>query len=318
MSKNKWYMVLLISLILSVIIYVSDGMLNVGKKEPYYSVSVVLDDSGSERWSAFREGMEQAAASNNIHLNVVSTGKLLNLREECSVISRELENGADGMILELCGDDTEKLFSEIGDTGTMVLVENDIRSENLFSVVAPDQYELGKVVAKAVAEGEQEGLAELKIGILSGNQEKESQRQRLKGVQDFLEGEGAKDMWVLSEREISSRKRGELEPVDVLITLENSETERAVDFLLETTENTFRLYGEGRSEKAVYYLDKGIIEALIVPNEFYMGYQSVMILAQKLKFFTSGAENETVDFLTVTDENLYDRDVEKILFPTIR
>ena len=125
-------------------------------------------------------------------------------------------------------------------------------------------------------------------------------------------------MWVLSEREISSRKRGELEPVDVLITLENSETERAVDFLLETTENTFRLYGEGRSEKAVYYLDKGIIEALIVPNEFYMGYQSVMILAQKLKFFTSGAENETVDFLTVTDENLYDRDVEKILFPTIR
>ena len=200
----------------------------------------------------------------------------------------------------------------------MVLVENDIRSENLFSVVAPDQYELGKVVAKAVAEGEQEGLAELKIGILSGNQEKESQRQRLKGVQDFLEGEGAKDMWVLSEREISSRKRGELEPVDVLITLENSETERAVDFLLETTENTFRLYGEGRSEKAVYYLDKGIIEALIVPNEFYMGYQSVMILAQKLKFFTSGAENETVDFLTVTDENLYDRDVEKILFPTIR
>ena len=106
MSKNKWYMVLLISLILSVIIYVSDGILNVGKKEPYYSVSVVLDDSGSERWSAFREGMEQAAASNNIHLNVVSTGKLLSLREECSVISRELENGADGIILELCGYDT--------------------------------------------------------------------------------------------------------------------------------------------------------------------------------------------------------------------
>ena len=55
---------------------------------------------------------------------------------------------------------------------------------------------------------------------------------------------------------------------DIVIALENSETERAVDYMQENqiSVNNCVLYGVGNSEKAVYELDKGRIQALLVPN----------------------------------------------------
>ena len=319
MSKNKWYVFLLISLILIVIIYVSDGMLNVGKKEEYNAVTVIVDNSGSDRWSAFKEGLEQGAEGKNIHLNVVSTGKFLNLEEECSIISREWENGADGMIVGLCADDKSGLLDGACSSNPVVLVDGGIELQSLYTTVAPDQYKLGKAIGEAVVSGENNNLSGMKIGILSGNQEKTGQRQRLKGVQEILYKAGAGTEWILSREEAGNLKQYYAgQPVDILVTLDNDETERAVDFLLENEEYFCRIYGEGRSEKAVYYLDKGMIQTLVVPNEFYMGYHSVELLAQKLNYFSSVTEHVEVEFLTVTGGNLYDKDVEKILFPIVR
>lgn len=81
---------------LAVLVYASYGMVNAGKKETYHSVAVIVDDSSSDRWTAFKEGLEQGADEENFHINVVSTSSFVNLHEECSIISRELENGADG------------------------------------------------------------------------------------------------------------------------------------------------------------------------------------------------------------------------------
>lgn len=83
---------------------------NAGKKETYHSVAVIVDDSSSDRWTAFKEGLEQGADEENFHINVVSTSSFVNLHEECSIISRELENGADGVIVQLCGDDAGRSF----------------------------------------------------------------------------------------------------------------------------------------------------------------------------------------------------------------
>ena len=71
--------------------------------------------------------------------------------------------------------------------------------------------------------------------------------------------------------------------MDILITLGNAETETAVDYLQADTsyKRQFMIYGEGCSDKTVYYLDKGIIKSLVVPNEFNMGYQSYIRLRNK-------------------------------------
>lgn len=60
-------------------------VVNQGKEEDYISVSVIVNDSSSERWDAFREGLEQGAEDNHVHLNLVSTGKFQNVQEEQTI-----------------------------------------------------------------------------------------------------------------------------------------------------------------------------------------------------------------------------------------
>ena len=110
------------------------------------------------------------------------------------------------------------------------------------------------------------------------------------------------------------------EPVDILITLGNAETETAVDYLQADTsyKRQFMIYGEGCSDKMVYYLDKGIIKSLVVPNEFNMGYQSVHTIAEQIKYKFSSAESTTVESLVINRQNLYDEENQKILFPIVQ
>ena len=129
-----------------------------------------------------------------------------------------------------------------------------------------------------------------------------------------LEGAGSVTLKVLKQG-ISAD-----EPVDILITLGNAETETAVDYLQADTsyKRQFMIYGEGCSDKTVYYLDKGIIKSLVVPNEFNMGYQSVHTIAEQIKYKFSSAESTTVDSLVINRQNLYDEENQKTLFPIVQ
>lgn len=52
----------------------------------------------------------------------------------------------------------------------------------------------------------------------------------------------------------------------------------------------------------VYYLDKGLIQELIVPNEYYMGYQSIAMAAQNIRYYTDKTDQIEVEFFEVTKE----------------
>lgn len=316
MKKNRGYMYLFFAALLSVIAYSVYGILEQGQSEVYYSVSVILDDSSNERWNALKEGLNQGAREMGIHLNVVSTGRFQNFTEECTIIQRELEQGADGVIVEPCGMEQSEFASPAGDH-PMVLVETDVSPDELHSVVMPDPQKVGQALAEAAA-----GEKGQRIGVLSGNQHQTAMRLRLAGFEEALKETGGQIAWSVSREELEAMEDGEeflrQNPVEVLVALENDETEWAVDFLLGNEAGECRLYGVGRSGKAVYYLDKGIIQELVVPNEYYMGYQSVVILAEQMNYHTTAAKRDEVDFLRVTQENLYDEEIGKILFPTVR
>ena len=143
-------------------------------------------------------------------------------------------------------------------------------------------------------------------------------------VKKLLEDENIEPVWILSGQgeNLSSElvtKQAD-EPVDILITLGNAETETAVDYLQADTsyKRQFMIYGEGCSDKTVYYLDKGIIKSLVVPNEFNMGYQSVHTIAEQIKYKFSSAESTTVESFVINRQNLYDEENQKILFPIVQ
>lgn len=102
MNRDRIYLGIVTAMIIMVIIYASYGLLNGGKEELHYSVSVVIDNSGSDQWNAFKEGLNQGANESGIYLNIVSASTFSGLAEEYMILERELENGADGVITALC------------------------------------------------------------------------------------------------------------------------------------------------------------------------------------------------------------------------
>lgn len=58
MNRDRIYLGIVTAMIIMVIIYASYGLLNGGKEELHYSVSVVIDNSGSDQWNAFKEWVE--------------------------------------------------------------------------------------------------------------------------------------------------------------------------------------------------------------------------------------------------------------------
>ena len=65
------------------------------------------------------------------------------------------------------------------------------------------------------------------------------------------------------------------------------------------------VYGIGNSSEAVYYLDIGVAECLVVPDEFSVGYQSLTRLAENLRRFFKSAEGSTVTHTVIRKENLF-------------
>lgn len=322
MNKNRIYFGCLIAVVFAVIAYASYGMLNRRQPEKLYPVSVIVDNSSSDRWFAFREGLKQAARDHHVQLNIVSTGELPDLEEEKVLIEREKENGAQGIIIQMCESDKDKLLTQMQEAAGIVdilLVETDVEPEGVFPAVIPDNYEMGRMIAVSLKEDEKR-LQGKKIGILSGNQERLSQKQRLDGFLKEIEGTGAEIIWEIGEYEVmqTALTEEQLQNVEILIALENDETERAVDYLLEPETPSCPLYGVGCSEKNVYYLDKKLIDVLIVPNEFHMGYQSVAVMAAQLQDHVTARQDSTVNFLVVRPETMYEEDNQKILFPLVQ
>lgn len=322
MGRNKIYFGCLIAAVLAMIAYASYGMLNREQSEKLYPISVIVDNSSSDRWFAFREGLKQAARDHHVQLNIVSTGELSALEDEKALIEREKENGARGIIIQMCDGEEAQSFTQIQEAAGIVdilLVETDVEPEGVFPAVIPDNYEIGRMIAVSLREDEKNPEGK-NIGILSGNRERLSQKQRLNGFLEAMEGSGANIIWEIGNHEAmqTALTEEQLQNVEILVALENDETERAVDYLLEPETPSCPLYGVGCSEKNVYYLDKKLINVLIVPNEFHMGYESVAVMAAQLQEHITAQQNTMVNFLVVRPETMYEEDNQKLLFPLVQ
>lgn len=324
MTRNKVYFDILILTLVIIIVWTSYSMLHAGKSDEVYSVSVIVSDSNNERWIALRQGLTQAAKDYDIDLNYVSTGAFASVEEEMEIFRREAENGAEGIIIRMVsGEEEPEKLAELSEQLSVILLESDVNPEGVFAYAGPDNTGIGKAIADTLKQEFGESLKGKKIGILSGNQGQICIQQRLHGLEEGLCQEAVDILWTRESLGDWSKESGKLsyiQQADIVIALENDETEAMADYWQsqERGMGAHLLYGVGCSQKAVYYLDKGIIKSLVVPNEFNMGYQSMEAMANQLRYHLEKAEDSQMGYLVVNRNNLYDTDNQKVLFPIVQ
>lgn len=322
MNNRLFYRLLII--ILGIVIVFSSVMLILSRRDKdVINVSVILRNSDDDKWLAMKTGMEQAVSDNNVRINIVSTDRFLDPSDEITLIEREISNGADAIIMEPV--DNVKIKEYLQSNSGRVqfaLVDSGIDPEGLYTTVRANDIEIGRSIADAVYADYGTDLSGKKVGIVAGLKDQQSTIERLEGFynrlaelgihynQSFLLYSGKGDEEILKNNLTYTF-------TDVVVCLDSAETGMTAEKMVELGKTT-AIYGQGYSEKNVYYLDAGNIKKLVAVNEFNMGYLALESVLKVGRHRLGNSKDINVDIFTVDKENLYDEDIQNLMFPLVQ
>lgn len=322
--KNKTAATLIVTLLLILAaLWGVVGMIRLNQKKEPYHISVVLSDSYHDSWGAAKEGMEQAAREYDIKLNYLYTGIYETLSEQRDAIIKEQENGADGVITKLLsGARSQEYMDTLCERSAVVFLDSVEPYTPEENYICPDYEQIGKQLAQCILQDYPQ--KSISIGIILGKEISGVADMQLNALTEELKENGMEITWSIeleqnATLETITQRLSEEDKVDVLIGLENEETELIIDYVTgpKAKSSKASVYGTGYSEKLIYYLDNGYIKHLVVPNEFNIGYKCVERLVQILK--KEAVESQEMIGYTVVDQyNLYDEENQKMLFPIVQ
>lgn len=283
-------------------------------------VSVILPNAEDSQWAAFRYGLEMSAQDHGAEVFVVSTGASLTVEEERELIETEIRDGADAVIVKpVPGILTEEMLRDMSVRIPVILMdslEDENKMVSQLTVVEPDNYEMGKRLAEEVAADHGGDLRGKTVGILSLTGRFFSSAERERGFRESLKESGATVRWTL--RSVTDEEGGDVlmkQPeVDFVAAFDDDSLTEAGKCSAAGGLQGAHIYGIGHSTEAAYYLDTGVAECLVVPDEFNVGYQSMAEAVRTLSARYSGVEDRTVTGTVIRRETLFTEENQEILF----
>lgn len=314
--KNSRKMFILTEAVLAVlVIIVAFVMFRETNGQERKKVSVIIQDSDASQWSAFKYGLEMAADDLDIEMFVVSTSGKMSLSEEEDLIEREIANGVDAVIVQpVAGEHAGEMLDRMNKKVPVMLVESAVFQGNL-PVTEPDHYAMGKVLAEELLADYEGNIQGKTLGIVSESSDSEAVIAREKGFTEVLKEKGAEIVWNLSGDSKEEESAIENHPeVDFVIAMDDRSLVKAGTASEKNALHGALVYGIGNSTEAVYCLDFGSAECLVVPDEFNVGYQSLKETADSLGIFSDEMESRTVSYTVMRRENLFTEENQEILF----
>ena len=319
--KNSKRLFILIEAVLAVMVVILAAvMLREKNGKALDKVSVIIQNSDDNQWFAFKYGLRMAAEDQKIEMFVVSTGGGLTAEEAKSMIEREIENGADAVIVQpVPGADTERMLRNIEKKIPVMLVGCTASKEKETSALPttePDHYAMGRALAEELLKDYNGNINGKTLGILSETADSEAAVNREKGVRDALRDTGAVVSWSVydSFEETEENLLGAHPRVDIVIALDDNSLTTAGKTAAAKNLHGALVYGIGNSTEAVYYLDTGFAECLVVPDEFNVGYQSLTEAAESLKHSFHKMQDRTVSYTVIRRDTLFSKENQEVLF----
>ncbi|MCI9080364.1 MAG: substrate-binding domain-containing protein [Lachnospiraceae bacterium] len=320
MKHNKKLFIFIEAVLAIIVISLAFIMLRENSSKDLRRVSVVVQGSDGRQWAAFRYGLEMAANDYGTEMVFANTSDNLTAEEEVEVIKREIQNGADAVIVQpVPGDGIEGMLREIDNKIPVMLAgctASVNREESLLPVTEPDNYSMGRTLAEELLSDYNGNIEGKTLGIASENASQEAVINRMDGVLDVLEGEGAKVCWSVSGslEETGENPLDKQQSVDIVVALDDRSLVTACSFSAANNLHGALVYGTGHSTEALYYLDTGIVECLVVPDEFNKGYKSLAEASKSAKYFFRKMSDQKISYKVIRRDELFLPQNQEILF----
>ncbi len=291
-------------------------MISGQNKKALDKVSVILENAGDSQWSALKYGLKMAAEEEGIELAVVDVEEGLDVEAHKKVLEREIEDGADALIVQpVLEKNDQEVLKKIEKRVPVMLVGYEAeKGETRYDlpVIKEDNYEMGEALAEEMLKDFEGNIEEKKIGLLLASTDSNMISSRECGFKDALEDKNA-NILELSLDSLLNREENTESKVDIVIALDDSNLTAIGEYLASSQPHGELLYGIGQSTEAIYYLDKGIAECVVVPDEFNVGYQSLSEVARKLDHYFENMKKQTVSYSVIRKETLFSKENQELL-----
>lgn len=316
MSRIIAYVFCLVILVL----WVSYTMIKQSATKEQLNISVVLTGSEEDRWVAVKNGMEQAALDYGVVLTYPIVEQHPSTNDEWDIMAVEYyANGADALVVEPIG--KELLSDNISSDYEIpvVFIDSDVEPQGMYTCVKADDAQIGETLADKLYEEYGSQLKNMNIGVVCGVYSRLNMNIRLKSFYDRLNEYGVRTSWTLGLG--TNLKRGldtqlKRSRPDIIVSLGNYETEMVVDKIVEhKLQHEIAIYGEGYSEKTVYYLDRNVISCLVLPDEYMLGYLAVEEATKLVKHMPSEIGKRDIELHSIRSDEVFLDENAEILFP---
>lgn len=316
MMNNKKGFVLTEVILMIMVIGLALMMISGQNKKALDKVSVILENAGDSQWSALKYGLKMAAEEEGIELAVVDVEEGLDAEAQKKVFEREIEDGADALIVQPVLDkNDQEVLKKIEKRVPVMLVGYEAeKGETRYDlpVIKEDNYEMGQALAEEMLKDFEGNIEEKKIGLLLASTDSNMLSSRECGFKDALEDKNA-NILELSLDSLLDREENTESKVDIVIALDDSNLTAIGEYLASSQPHGELLYGIGQSTEAIYYLDKGIAECVVVPDEFNVGYQSLSEVARKLDHYFENMKKQAVSYSVIRKETLFSKENQELL-----
>ena len=310
--KNNKRVFLLIEIILGILVIgMASLMIREKNGEDLERISVIIQNSDDNQWTAFQYGLKMAAEDQGVELFVAGTGDRITVEEQKNLIEQEIDKGADGILVQpIPGEKSGKMLKKIEKKVPVMFIEQGIsgHKEDSVPIMQPDHYAMGMALGEELLKDYNGNISGKTYAFTAENMGSQATTERVLGFTDALQGSGAEVSWQ------SSKDLQQQPKVDFVIALDNNSLVQAGEAAASNNLHGALIYGIGKSTEAVYYLDTGVVVCLVVPDEFNMGYQSLTEMSKKVKGSLYQLQEKEISYTILRQDTLFSKENQELLF----
>lgn len=290
-----------------------------GKKE----IAVIVKSVSSDFWHNVESGVNSAATEYNVSVTFEGPESEEDYIEQNNLILKAIENKVDAIVLSAI--DYDKNVAAVDKAAKegikIVTIDSNVNSENVSMFIGTDNANAGRDAAKAACKNFKRN-EQINIGIVNYSRGTDNGRQREKGFTKYVNSvDNAKIVGtVYVDSNVTSATAGAISllnnhpEINVLVGFNEFMT-LGIGNAINQGKLTNKVCGIGfdTNVKSIGMIETGEMDALIVQNSFAIGYLGVKNAADLID--GKDTENEIItDTYTITKQNLFDEDSQKILF----
>lgn len=291
--------------VVSIIYFYNNG---INKEKVFKKVSVILNSDTTEHWYNLKQGMNQAASDNDIELNFVVLSGEDRHKEQSELINREINNGANAiLIIPTKGEELAETVTLSKTKVPIISLLSGTTGETQSFCVKANNFQMGYDLGKELVERSYESK---NIAIIMRDTQSNYIEERREGFMSAV---------INSQYNIkifeSLDKDIELDKYGVAVSFDAVDLEYMLALI--SAETSTKIFGIGSTNTIVAALDKGLIDCLLVENEYNIGYIGVEYTTEHAKKNSTFA-GDLIEYDIVNINNMYDKKNQRLLFPLVQ